>query len=331
VTSGGNYGWNYKEGSFFFETNGVDDGFVAADPGGLPTGLIDPIVEYDHDEGLSVIGGFVYSGTQIADLNGTYVFGDWSLDFSTPPGRLFHLDDANNIHEFNITNRADLGLFLHGLGEDAAGELYVLGNRTGVPFADADGNNTGVVLRIVAPLYDEAAGGDLSDDQAAPNQFTLAKGNNIVGATSVRGDREYFSITIPDGLELNSIVLDHYDSADDQSFIAMQRSPTFTEPPTDTVTSNLLGYLVFGAAGGHVGNDILAPMGVADDAIGFNGALPSGTYTVWSQEVGEDAATYSLNFVVQEGGTFAPTALEMLVEPMVPAEQTQKMYLPLFR
>ena len=53
VEAGGNYGWNLKEGSFFFDPNGVDDGFVTADDPGVPAGLLDPVAEYDHDEGIS--------------------------------------------------------------------------------------------------------------------------------------------------------------------------------------------------------------------------------------------------------------------------------------
>ena len=42
-----------------------------------------------------------------------------------------------------LAGRDELGLSLLGFGQDANGELYVLGNTTGVPFGD-----TGVVLRL---------------------------------------------------------------------------------------------------------------------------------------------------------------------------------------
>lgn len=149
VTAGGNYGWNHKEGSFFFDPNGNESGFVTdVDPGGLPTDLIDPVAEYDHDEGLSVIGGYVYRGSQVATLSGLYIFGDWSLDFASPPGRLFYLAADNEIKEFRLLGRDALGIFLHGFGQDANGELYVLGNTTGTPFGTEAGVNTGVVFKI---------------------------------------------------------------------------------------------------------------------------------------------------------------------------------------
>ena len=151
ITAGGNYGWKYKEGTFFFDDNGAGNGFVTdIDPGGVPTGLIDPLAQYDHDEGISVIGGFVYRGTQLDFLKGVYVFGDWSLNFTEPPGRLFYLTPTNAIREFRLPAGQKFGLFLHGFGQDANGELYVMGNTTGNPFADANGKNTGQVLRSTA-------------------------------------------------------------------------------------------------------------------------------------------------------------------------------------
>jgi glucose/arabinose dehydrogenase len=148
VVNGGNYGWNYKEGSFFFDPNGTGNGFVTNEiPDGLPSDLIDPILEYDHDEGISITGGFVYRGTSIRPLGGRYVFGDWSGDFSIPSGRLFYRLGRNGIREFTYADRDSLGLFLHGFGQDAAGEMYIMANETGNPFPK-DGVNTGVVLRI---------------------------------------------------------------------------------------------------------------------------------------------------------------------------------------
>lgn len=143
--AGGNYGWNYKEGSFCFDPNGSDPGFVFdCGLGNAPEGLIDPIAEYDHDEGISVIGGFVYRGSQIPALKGRYVFGDF-LQPAIGSGRLFYLQKNNRILEFRLADQDTLGLRVLGFGQDARGELYVMANATGTPFGD-----TGVVLRIAA-------------------------------------------------------------------------------------------------------------------------------------------------------------------------------------
>ena len=139
VVAGGNYGWRVKEGSFLFDPNGAAPGFVTARAD--VAGLVDPIAEYDHDEGIAVVGGFVYRGAAIPQLRGRYVFGD----FNAPGrmGRLFYLLPGGGIREFRLPGRDGLGLQLLGFGEDGAGELYVLASETGVPFGD-----TGIVLRI---------------------------------------------------------------------------------------------------------------------------------------------------------------------------------------
>ena len=172
VVSGGNYGWNRKEGTLFFDPNGDDPGFATTvDPGDLPSGLIDPIAQYDtHGEGHSVIGGFVYRGSRIPQLSGRYVFGEFSRLFNFPSGphnfgRLLYLqrepsrDGLRRIHEFKglveaieqlglADEDAEPGPFpqtlaVLGIGQDASGELYMLGNINGVPFG-----TDGVVLRI---------------------------------------------------------------------------------------------------------------------------------------------------------------------------------------
>ncbi len=163
LVAGGNYGWREKEGSFFFLPNGVQPGYVLdVDLVGL-TGLTDPIAEYDHDEGLAIIGGFVYRGDTLPGLEGRYVFGDWSSGFLANNGRLLHLDDEGEISEFVLTNGApNLGMSLQGFAQDASGEIYVLANTTGTPFGE-----TGVVLRIGPIPGDLNADGVVGADDLA--------------------------------------------------------------------------------------------------------------------------------------------------------------------
>jgi glucose/arabinose dehydrogenase/plastocyanin len=155
VVSGGNYGWNHKEGSFFFVANGNQPGYVTDVPLDVPGGLVDPVAEYDHNEGIAIVGGFVYRGAKIPALAGRYVFGDFAVTFSND-GRLFYLDGANTINELQLVGQPELGLSLLGFGQDADGELYVLANSTGTPFG-----TTGVVLRIRALPGDLDADGDV--------------------------------------------------------------------------------------------------------------------------------------------------------------------------
>jgi glucose/arabinose dehydrogenase len=175
VVKGGNYGWNAKEGTLFFHINGNAEGFGSdvLDNGRTTADMIDPIAQYDtHGEGHSVIGGFVYAGSRIPALQGRYVFGEFSIVFNFPSGphnfgRLLYLaqkkldrEKLSNIQEFTGFADAIAGLGLDvgpaacegtkpptlavlGMGQDADGEIYVMGNINGVPF----GSN-GVVLRL---------------------------------------------------------------------------------------------------------------------------------------------------------------------------------------
>ncbi|MCH8815843.1 MAG: PQQ-dependent sugar dehydrogenase [Chloroflexi bacterium] len=183
--SGRNYGWNHKEGSFFFDANGNDSGFVTNTDPGVPPGLTDPIAEYDHDEGIAIVGGFVYRGSDLPGLNGKYVFGDFAQSFNND-GRLFHLE-GGQIVEFQLSDRTALNLSLLGFGQDADGEVYVLANGTGTPFG-----TTGVVLKLAPPQPGgpPAVGGvagllDGDGSQAAETAASIGSGLTLPLATGL--------------------------------------------------------------------------------------------------------------------------------------------------
>lgn len=130
IEKGSNYGWNLKEGTFFFDPNGTGAGYVTTvPPRPVPPDVIDPIAEYDHDDGTAVIGGYVYRGSVLPALSGRYVFGDWGV-FGSPSGRLYYLDAANAVKELRLgLDDRPLGLYLKGFGEDTSGELYVFASE----------------------------------------------------------------------------------------------------------------------------------------------------------------------------------------------------------
>jgi glucose/arabinose dehydrogenase len=148
VEIGKNYGWRYKEGTFKFvpPPGGTGNGTVSDDLSGLPAGLTDPIAQYDRDEGISIIAGYIYGGSSMPHLAGKYIFGDYTRPGSTPAGRLFYYDfTAAEIRELIIgrDNRA-LGIYVKGMGRDASGELYVMGSTT-----PAASGTTGVVYKLI--------------------------------------------------------------------------------------------------------------------------------------------------------------------------------------
>ncbi len=166
----------------------------------------------------------------------------------------------------------------------------------------------------VTSFYDEAVDGDISGDRNAPTMLELEEGVNSLTATSVAGDIEYVTLTVPSGLQLDSVDVASYASdTDDIAFAAVQTGTIFTEPPTQTDVENLLGYSHFGAI--DVGTDILDDLANGQGAIGFDSPLPSGDYTFWLQQTG-DTSTYSLDFNV----SFAeptPTPPPTPTEPVV--------------
>jgi len=152
VEAGMNYGWRIKEGSFLFDPNGGNRGFVYEQAPGVPDRFVDPVAEYDHDEGVVVVGGFVQRAESDDPLEGRYIFGDFAATGAND-GRIFFLDDANEIFEFELFGLPQLGRALLGFGQDADGEVYVMANSTGTPFEE-----TGVVMQLVglsrAPVAD---------------------------------------------------------------------------------------------------------------------------------------------------------------------------------
>jgi glucose/arabinose dehydrogenase len=149
VTMGKNYGWNWKEGEYFFYHHSnlptSDTSYLSTvAPPDLPNDLEDPIGQYDQGDGISVIGGYVYRGSTLANTSGYYVFGEFSgPDFLTATGRLLRLDeDTGEIEEFPLMNA--IQGYVNGFGQDADNELYVLINNTYNP-----GGVEGKLLKLV--------------------------------------------------------------------------------------------------------------------------------------------------------------------------------------
>ena len=136
VEGGGNYGWRVREGMHCLDlAEPLEDLETCpeTDEDGRP--LLDPVLEYSHQEvGLAIVGGFVYRGSELPELRGRYVFGDWSADWQTeqpiPRGSLLASDprpaNAGAWAWQRLTLEERLDRFVTGLGEDAAGELYVM-------------------------------------------------------------------------------------------------------------------------------------------------------------------------------------------------------------
>ncbi len=108
VVLGGNYGWDVMEGTHCYNP------FV----GCSMEGLILPLLDYDRSDGNSVTGGYVYRGTALPELVGTYLYGDFIS------GKIWSLDATSGT--VGNTELLDTDMLISSFGEDAEGELYVL-------------------------------------------------------------------------------------------------------------------------------------------------------------------------------------------------------------
>ncbi len=101
-----NYGWNEMEGLHEYRS-------------GYREGLTLPVWEYDHAQGCSVTGGYVYRGQALPALRGVYLFGDYCS------GTLWALARTSE-GGWNGVALLATGLSISSFGEDEAGEVYVV-------------------------------------------------------------------------------------------------------------------------------------------------------------------------------------------------------------
>ena len=114
IKKGGNYGWPVYEG-FFENRSCVSELLNGMQHEG-------PLTSFPRTEANAVIGGYVYRGTEIPELQGKYVCADyglgeeiWTIDTDT--------GDYTQLGNFSSTN-------IISFGEDEQGELYIMKQGT---------------------------------------------------------------------------------------------------------------------------------------------------------------------------------------------------------
>jgi glucose/arabinose dehydrogenase len=110
---GENYGWRVFEATQRYSDEAA------------PENAVMPIAEYDHSNGCSITGGYVYRGEAIPALQGVYIFGDWCS------GKMWatYRDDTGDWQTipFGETFRQ---ITAFGQGDD--GELYFVAYNGGI-------------------------------------------------------------------------------------------------------------------------------------------------------------------------------------------------------
>ncbi len=147
VAGGGNYGWPIREGITCFNAQYWSQPLWSCQT----KGLIDPVIAYAHENDLSaIIGGVVYRGKTLPDLNGGYIFGDWGrgnghLFVANPPALGTGLWKITEI-QVEVPDQSGMGQLL-GIGQGENGELYLLTKAPGIGPA----GDSGKVYKVLPP------------------------------------------------------------------------------------------------------------------------------------------------------------------------------------
>jgi glucose/arabinose dehydrogenase len=111
---GQNYGWPIMEGDQCFAADECDK-----------EGLTMPVATYTiwESENCAIIGGYVYRGAALPELEGTYIYGDWCS------GHIWGLRQDNG--GWTQLHLLRSGLMISSFGLDERGEIYVADLRDG--------------------------------------------------------------------------------------------------------------------------------------------------------------------------------------------------------
>jgi uncharacterized repeat protein (TIGR03806 family) len=114
IRKGGNYGWSLVEGSHVF----IEGRQAGPDP------ILPPAADHPHSEARSMTGGRVYRGRTLPELDGVYVYGDWST------GRVWGIRHDGQKATWH-RELVDTPFNITGFGTDHAGELYIVDQASG--------------------------------------------------------------------------------------------------------------------------------------------------------------------------------------------------------
>ena len=114
VRRGENYGWSVYEGNHAFYLNRQRG----------PTAFVPPTIEHHHHEARSLTGGVVYHGTRLPELDGAYIYGDYSTgkiwgarhDGTRVTWQQELADTTMQIAGFAVSHQGDLVIVDHGGG-----------------------------------------------------------------------------------------------------------------------------------------------------------------------------------------------------------------------
>jgi glucose/arabinose dehydrogenase len=132
IEKGGNYGWKIMEANHCFDP----------EENCKTEGLILPISEYEHEEGISITGGFVYRGKELTKLTDKYIFADWT-------GPMFYLEKKGESWirgTVSLAAKPSGDFKILSFAQDNAEELYLLTNKEVGPK-----DTKGAIYKLINP------------------------------------------------------------------------------------------------------------------------------------------------------------------------------------
>lgn len=321
ITSGGNFGWRYLEGTFVFDalmsTNGI-----------APTGTTNPIAQYAHPGatgvgatpqlGLSVTGGYVYRGTAIPALQGKYLFGDYGATAGLTTGRIMGLEETSpGSGSFTLTQTVaiiggnPLPVRIQCMGEDETGELYFGTKITAGVLELSGGLPAGAIYKVMpvtspgSTTLDAAADTVLfAENDNGSNGFgpylfagNTASGNNFAPRRSLI---KFNVSALPEGAQAVSAAL------------TLVENKTIVGAKTFTLHRATTGWAEGTSDSGDPGG-IPAPAQFGDATWRYNQVTGTSPYagTEWTTPGGDFVATASASTSVNSSGPYTWNAAAM--------------------
>jgi len=179
IEAGGNYGWDCREGTLSHDS-GPSPLCAGAD-------FVEPVYDYDRSQGdVSVTGGYVYRGSALPGLVGSYLFGDYAT------GRIWRLvDDGQG--GYGAEALIDHDSFVMSFAQGNDGELYVLDGGIRRIVADGPVNEGGAA--VAAQL---SATGCFQPGNPSQPAAGLISWEPLAPAWSDGADKDHW-LAIPDG------------------------------------------------------------------------------------------------------------------------------------
>ncbi|HTQ37773.1 MAG TPA: PQQ-dependent sugar dehydrogenase [Pirellulales bacterium] len=134
IERGHNYGWNQREGFHPLVVKKNNPNQPGPPPDKTYGTLTEPLFEYHHAVGKCIVGGHVYRGKDVPELQGAYLFADYvtgrvyALWYDEQAGKVTSVQPidppaapSNGNSGFTFGSK---GLGIFSFGEDEAGEVY---------------------------------------------------------------------------------------------------------------------------------------------------------------------------------------------------------------